>query len=405
VTNLVFSRVFSISGRVLDGTNGLAGVLVSAGGTFTNVSTTNGFYIISNLFGGTYQVIATNAGKLFSPTPANVTLGPSLTNLNFVRAYTIAGRFVPNGSSLVNLIALRVYTNGVFWTDQVFSDNSGTFTIPNSPSATYQLVPYSTGFLYSPATNTFTVPPAATNVVFGITQYGAVVGNVLQDGLPLSNVTISVTAAGTNIFRVSNTNGAFLIDGLLAATYTVTPSRSGFGFSPPSRSVTIGIGVTAGADFAAAPTPTLFGRVLDGINPGAGIFGAMISVGARTTTTDAEGNYLVGGLPSGIALVVPTLAGHLFVPTNASVNILPGANTTAPDILGYAIEPVLFLEPTYTRIGYYGVAGNTYILQTSTNLADWIDLTSDIPGSNGYNEFLDPEPPFAGLRYYRVVVP
>lgn len=76
---------FSISGKITDGTNGVAGVVVMAfNTTSTNgvLSITNGTYSISNLVEGTYTA---TAGASYTPSNYVVTLSTnfSATNLNF----------------------------------------------------------------------------------------------------------------------------------------------------------------------------------------------------------------------------------------------------------------------------------------------------------------------------------
>ena len=66
-------------------------------------------------------------------------------------------------------------------------------------------------------------------------------------GTPLAGVIISVSAAGS---AITDGNGDYSISGLTAGTYTLTPSRSGYTFTPPSRTVTVPPDAT-GQDFTA----------------------------------------------------------------------------------------------------------------------------------------------------------
>jgi hypothetical protein len=64
-------------------------------------------------------------------------------------------------------------------------------------------------------------------------------------GSPISGVTVSVSAGGS---ATTDANGAYTIDGLTAGTYTLTPSKSGYTFSPPTRTVSVPPDAT-GQDF------------------------------------------------------------------------------------------------------------------------------------------------------------
>jgi len=55
-------------------------------------------------------------------------------------------------------------------------------------------------------------------------------------GQPFAGVTISSGSAGT---ATTDSNGAYTISGLAAGTHTLTPSKSGYTFSPASRTVTV----------------------------------------------------------------------------------------------------------------------------------------------------------------------
>ncbi|MBI3851507.1 MAG: hypothetical protein HY298_14710 [Verrucomicrobia bacterium] len=78
-----FEPTFSVQGRLTEGTNGVGGVTVATG-TFSGVSDTNGNYLISNLISNSYTVTPDPVGTGFTPSNQVVTLGPSVSNINFV---------------------------------------------------------------------------------------------------------------------------------------------------------------------------------------------------------------------------------------------------------------------------------------------------------------------------------
>ncbi len=69
-------------------------------------------------------------------------------------------------------------------------------------------------------------------------------------GHGMSGVTVSAGAAGST---ATDGNGAYTISGLAAGTYTLTPSKSGYSFSPASRAVSVPPDAT-GVDFVGAPS-------------------------------------------------------------------------------------------------------------------------------------------------------
>lgn len=71
-------------------------------------------------------------------------------------------------------------------------------------------------------------------------------------GVGISGVTISTGAASTT----TNSSGAYTLGGLANGTYTLTPSLSGYTFSPASSSVTISSANVSGKNFTGTPPAT-----------------------------------------------------------------------------------------------------------------------------------------------------
>jgi len=77
-----YEPTFTIRGRITEGTNGMSGIMVTAG-TRSGTSDTNGNYLISNLVSNSYTVTPQSLGVGFNPVNRDVTLGPDATNINF----------------------------------------------------------------------------------------------------------------------------------------------------------------------------------------------------------------------------------------------------------------------------------------------------------------------------------
>jgi hypothetical protein len=75
---------YSISGRVTTSQGaGVAGVTVSAGGGASAVTAANGVYTITNLITGTYTLVPSKSGYIFSPPSRVVTVPPNKTGADF----------------------------------------------------------------------------------------------------------------------------------------------------------------------------------------------------------------------------------------------------------------------------------------------------------------------------------
>jgi hypothetical protein len=148
---------FTISGRVLNGTNPLPDVTVTAD---TNAAVTDitGAYTISGVSPGDYFVFASKAGYNFGAAQ-EVSVGPSASNIDFTVAeqrYNISGRVVLSGGGALSGV-------GIF--GGRLTDANGAFNL-SLPAGTYILTPSKTGFSFDPPSLTVVTPPDATNQDF-----------------------------------------------------------------------------------------------------------------------------------------------------------------------------------------------------------------------------------------------
>ena len=150
-------------------------------------------------------------------------------------------------------------------------------------------------------TNTGTASDAAS----GFTVSGLVSG--------ITGVSIGLTGTSTGS-TTTDTSGDFSFASLSAGKYTVSPSKSGYLFSPVSQAAIVTdasvTGLTFSASASTAATYTLSGSVA-----GSAIAGVEITLnGANvgSTVTDLSGNYAFTGLASGTYTVTASLNGYSF---------------------------------------------------------------------------------------------
>ncbi|MFH1908667.1 MAG: carboxypeptidase regulatory-like domain-containing protein, partial [Chloroflexota bacterium] len=110
---------------------------------------------------------------------------------------------------------------------------------------------------------------------------------------PISGVTIS---DGVGHTTTTDSNGNYIFSGLLAGTYTITPSKSGYTFSPASRPVTVPPDATNQNFTGIFSAHTVLVRDESG-NP---VSGAQVfKNGALAGTTAADGLLYIPGLAAG----------------------------------------------------------------------------------------------------------
>lgn len=185
------------------------------------------------------------------------------------------------------------------------------------------------------------------DILISATNLYSISGRVTDaDGNVISGVTISAGAAGS---ATTDSNGNYTISGLTAGTYTLTPSKSGYSFTPARRTVSVSSNVT-GQDFVGTIlTYSISGQVTDGNgNP---ISSATISDGAgHTNATDGSGHYTLNGLMAGTYTLTPSKSGYSFAPASRTVTVPPDA--TGQDFAGQAsIRAPLRLTSLYPPAG------------------------------------------------------
>jgi hypothetical protein len=161
-------------------------------------------------------------------------------------------------------------------------------------------------------------------------------------------VTVTLTGAASAT-TTTDSNGNYTFTGLANGNYTVTPSLTGYVFTPTSQNVTVSGANVTGVNFTGTPTGggtfSLSGNVSTGGGGGgdarpllpaaplAGVTMTLTGAASGTTTTDSNGNYTFTGLANGNYTVTPSLTGYVFTPTSQNVTV-SGANVTGVNFTG-----------------------------------------------------------------------
>jgi hypothetical protein len=151
---------------------------------------------------------------------------------------------------------------------------------------------------------------------------GNVTGSVVDgNGAALSGASVSAGGLSTT----SAADGTYRLSNLPAGQTTIQASLTGF----QSGSTTVTV---VAATTTAAPAITLVsgaGAVSGNVksSTGAAIAGASVGYGGGSTTTDANGNYALGGIPVGTIQLVASAQG--FQSVTQSVTVAGGKTSTA----------------------------------------------------------------------------
>jgi hypothetical protein len=131
----------------------------------------------------------------------------------------------------------------------VTADGSGNYTIPNLANGSYTITPSLAGYTFSPISQNETLSGSnITGVNFTATPTtSSISGNA---GVAGANVAYSGAASG-NV--TADGSGNYTISGLANGAYTITPSFTGYTFSPTSRNETVSGSNITGVNFIATP--------------------------------------------------------------------------------------------------------------------------------------------------------
>ena len=207
-----------------------------------------------------------------------------------------------------------------------------------------------------------------------------------------ATVVLSGAASATTS---ANSSGSFTFTGLSNGAYTITPSHTGYTFSPTSQSATVNSADVTGVNFTdTAPTYSISGT----ISPAAGGNGATVTLsGAASakTTANSSGSYTFTGLSNGIYAVTPIHTGYTFSPTSQTATV-NGANVTGLNFADTAQGVSFSISGTITpsaggsgaTVILSGAAGATTLTNSSgsytfTGLA--IGAYTVTPGNTGFS--------------------
>jgi Glycosyl hydrolases family 16/Carboxypeptidase regulatory-like domain len=142
-----------------------------------------------------------------------------------------------------------------------------------------------------------------------------------------STMSLSGTATASTTVDAA---GNYSFNSLGNGTYTVTPSRAGYAFTPPSQSITINGATAPSVNFTAAKQTAQTFSISGMISPTTGGSGATVTLSGAasvTTTADGSGNFSFSGLANGGYTVTPSKTGFTFNPVSQSAAV-NGANIT-----------------------------------------------------------------------------
>ena len=246
---------YTISGNISPVTSG-ATVTLSGSASATTTSDGSGNYTFSGLLNGTYTVTPTETGYTFNPPNTQVTVSSAnVTAVNFTSTalptYTISGSIGPSGSG--NGAGATVALSGTA-SGTTTADSNGNYTFSGLYDGPYTVTPSKTNFTMSPINALVTVADNnVTSVNFTATPLPtySISGTVS----PAGNAATLILSGAASGMTTPDASGNYTFTGLLAGSYTVTPSNFGYSFIPSSLPVTLSTSNVTAVNFSAVANP------------------------------------------------------------------------------------------------------------------------------------------------------
>jgi len=317
---------FNLSGTITPAANASGATVTLTGGTTaTTAVDSNGSFTFTGLQNGAYTVTPSKTGFTFTPTNQAVTINGANGTATFTvqaATYSISGAITPASSGSGATVLLSGSA-----TATATADASGNYTFSGLANGSYTVTPSKSGFTFTPVNRAVTISNANVTASFTAQAVTYAISGSITPATSGSGATIVLSGAGTGA-TTADANGNFTFNGLANGSYTLTPSKSGFTFTPVNQAVTIN-GANGTATFAAQAAPTF--AISGTIAPASSGSGAIVvlSGGASgSTSADASGNYTFSGLANGSYTVTPSKSGFSFTPASQTV-VLSGSNGTA----------------------------------------------------------------------------
>ncbi len=304
--------------------------------------------------------------------------------------YSISGTVTTSG---VGLSGVTITLTGT-GTGYATTDAYGNYTLTGISNGTYSVTPSKSGYTFSPGSTSVTlngVNQTGKNfTATAISSTYSISGTVTYNGSGLSGVTITLSGAGLGT-ATTDSSGNYTITGIANGTYTVTPSKSSYTFTPFSASVTVSGTNVYGNNFIATTTTASY--TVSGTVSGAVASGVTVNLSGSanaSTITDASGNYTFTGLATGTYTVTPSLPGYAFTPTYTSITII-NTNSTGINFVSVVSLPSLGLVAYYPFSGNANdMSGNGYngTVNGATLTTDRFGNANSAYAFNGINNYI-----------------
>lgn len=205
--------------------------------------------------GATSTAFTVQVGAIASNSSLTVTAAKGATTLSFVinliaapGQWSISGTITPSSLGSGTTVKLAGAASAT-----TTADASGNYKFTGLSNGSYTVTPAKSGDLFTPASQAVTVASAnltSLNFTASTAPTWTLSGNISPSAAGAGAV-INLTGAKTAT-ATADASGNYSFGGLSNGTYSVTPSKSGYTFTPSTKSVVINGANLASVNFTAA---------------------------------------------------------------------------------------------------------------------------------------------------------
>ena len=250
-------QAYGISGTISPVAGGSGStVTLSGSASATTTANSSGGFTFSGLSNGTYTLTPSRTGYTFNPTSQNMTVsGANVTGVSFTATqqvnptFSISGTISPATGGNGTTVTLSGTASAI-----TTANIAGNFTFTGLSNGNYAVTPSRTGYTFAPTSQNATVNGAnVTGVNFTATaQVGQTfsISGTISPATGGSGATVALSGA-SSATTTANSSGAYIFTGLANGVYTVTPTNTGFTFTPVNQSVSVNGANLSGVNFTA----------------------------------------------------------------------------------------------------------------------------------------------------------
>ncbi|MBT4485156.1 MAG: SUMF1/EgtB/PvdO family nonheme iron enzyme, partial [Candidatus Latescibacteria bacterium] len=341
--SVVVQQSYTISGTIAAGSG--ASVTLSGDAYGSQITDGNGGYSFTVAHGGSYTITPSKTNYTISPesqTFNNVTtdITAHFTASSSLNTYTISG-------TVTGADGVTVTLSGDASDSQVVTTDGGSYSFAVNEGGNYTITPSKFGYTFEPVNQPFNSVTSDQNQNFTASEIPP--NTYTITGIVSGADGVTITLSGDKSESIAINDGAaysFTVD--QGGNYTVTPSKTEYTFTPPSKDFT---DVTSNLtqDFTASEIPSVQYTLTMAVN----------QTGWGTTTPSIGSHTYDEG--SVVTITASPLFGYIFVNWTGNVADVNSATTTVT-MNGNTTVTANFEESstTPTEITMVSIAAGTF---------------------------------------------